>query len=158
MAHFAELDKDNKVINVIVFDNNDINKYGGDLSIGAEQWVATTPHLTAEQSITGNPGVSWKQTSYNANFRKNYGGIGNYYDAQRDAFIRIQKPFPSWTLNEDTCRWQPPQPWPNKKSYIEENGNEIFFDFDWNEENMRFQTFNSDILYYWDNINLIWKK
>jgi hypothetical protein len=158
MAHFAELDEDNKVVNVVVFNNDDINKHGGDLSVEAEKWVATTPNTTAEQSVTGKPGVRWKQTSYNSNFRKNYGGIGDYYDQQRDAFIRIQKPFPSWLLDENTCRWKAPQPWPNKNSYTDEKNNEIFFNFDWNEEFMRFQALHNNIIYYWDNINLIWKK
>ena len=44
-------------------------------------------------------------------FRKNYAGIGYIYDAQRDAFIPPQ-PFQSWTLNEDSCLWQPPMPMP----------------------------------------------
>jgi len=45
-------------------------------------------------------------------FRKNYGNIGFTYDAQRDAFIPPQ-PFPSWTINEDTCLWEPPVSFPN---------------------------------------------
>ena len=49
----------------------------------------------------------WIQTSYNGNFRKNYAGIGFTYDATRDAFIAPQ-PFPSWTLDETTCRWISP--------------------------------------------------
>ena len=56
--------------------------------------------------------MSWKQTSYNANFRKNYAGIGDTYDAVRDAFI-APKPYDSWVLNESTCRWQAPVPRPD---------------------------------------------
>jgi hypothetical protein len=51
------------------------------------------------------------QTSYNATFRKNYASEGFTYDAQRDAFIP-PKPFASWVLNEDTCRWNSPVPYP----------------------------------------------
>lgn len=71
----------------------------------------------------------WKQTSYNTNggiyyvngiesqdqskaFRKNHAGIGYYYDSIRDAFIP-PKPFPSWTLNEESCLWDSPVPYPN---------------------------------------------
>ena len=58
------------------------------------------------QSLYGADTV-WKQTSYNANFRKNYAGIGFTYDSGRDAFIP-PKPFSSWLLNETTCQWEAP--------------------------------------------------
>jgi hypothetical protein len=54
----------------------------------------------------------WVQTSYNGNFRKNYAGVGFTYDKTRDAFIPPQ-PYPSWTLNEDTCLWDAPTPHPD---------------------------------------------
>ena len=113
MAHFCELDEDNKVLRTLVFSNDDINNHGGDLSLQAEQWVATTKNLTAEQSPTNKPGIKWKQTSYNGTFRKNYGGVGYYYDESRDAFILINKPFNSWILNENTCLWEAPTPYPD---------------------------------------------
>ena len=70
-------------------------------------------------------GGNWKQTSYNANFRKNYAGIGFTYDAGRDAFIPPQ-PFSSWTLDEETCGWNPPVPRPTDgKLYL------------WNEDNQQ---------------------
>ena len=66
-------------------------------------------------------GGTWKQTSYNTRggvhtnggtpIRKNYAGIGYTYDAERDAFIP-PKPFESWVLNEDTCLWDSPTPYP----------------------------------------------
>jgi len=56
-------------------------------------------------------GGVWKQTSYNNNFRGVYAGIGYTYDAARDAFI-APKPYTSWTLNESTCRWEAPVPYP----------------------------------------------
>jgi hypothetical protein len=57
------------------------------------------------------PDTTWIQTSYNGNFRKNYAGIGYSYDLIRDAFIP-QKPYASFVLNEDTCLWEPPVPYP----------------------------------------------
>jgi len=75
--------------------------------------------IVADQDVidSGAFGSGWVQTSYNTQggqhrlggtpFRKNYAGIGYTYDSQRDAFIPPQ-PYPSWTLNEDTCLWQPP--------------------------------------------------
>jgi len=62
-------------------------------------------------------GGEWKQTSWNANFRKNYAGIGYTYDVQRDAFISPQ-PYSSWTLNEDTCLWEAPTPMPTDAIYF----------------------------------------
>jgi hypothetical protein len=79
--------------------------------------------IVADQDVidSGAFGSGWVQTSYNTQggvhvlggtpFRKNYAGIGYTYDAQRDAFIPPQ-PYPSWTLDEDTCLWQPPTPMP----------------------------------------------
>lgn len=58
-----------------------------------------------------NLGGRWVQTSYNNTIRKNFAGIGFTYDEERDAFIP-PKPFESWTLNEQTCRWQSPSPYP----------------------------------------------
>ena len=67
----------------------------------------------------------WKQTSYNANFRKNFAGIGYQYDQTRDAFIP-PKPFNSWILNETTCRWNAPVTMPTTE--LEENQY-----YSWNE-------------------------
>ena len=53
----------------------------------------------------------WIQTSYNSTFRKNYAGVGYTYDSTRDAFISPQ-PYNSWTLNEDTCQFEAPVPYP----------------------------------------------
>mgnify|MGYP003643133123 FL=1 len=60
--------------------------------------------------VDSSPG-EWIQTSYNGNFRKNYAGIGYTYDLTRDAFIPA-KPYPSWTLVEDTCQWTAPTAYP----------------------------------------------
>jgi hypothetical protein len=79
--------------------------------------------IVADQDVidSGAFGSGWVQTSYNTQggqhrlggtpFRKNYAGIGYTYDSQRDAFIPPQT-YPSWTLNEDSCLWQPPAPMP----------------------------------------------
>ena len=101
MAHFAELDENNVVKRVIVVDNKDTADANGNEveSIGV---------AFCQKLLGGN----WKQTSYNGNIRKNYAGIGYLFEAARDAFIPPQ-PFPSWTLNDDTCLWDPPVPYPN---------------------------------------------
>lgn len=97
MAHWAELDENNIVIRVTVGDNNDP---AGDEGY---QW------------LIDNLGGTWVKTSYNATIRKNFAGIGFTYDAKRDAFIPPQ-PFPSWTLDEATCQWNAPMPYPSDSS------------------------------------------
>lgn len=67
------------------------------------------------QSLFG-PTTEWKQTSYNANFRKNYAGIGFSYDPVLDAFIP-PKPYPSWVLDTSACQWQAPIPYPTDGQY-----------------------------------------
>lgn len=86
MSHWAELDQDNKVIRVLVGDNNDP---AGDEGY---QW------------LLDNLGGTWIKTSYNGNIRFNYAGIGFTYDADRDAFI-APEPEGNIGLDEKTCRW-----------------------------------------------------
>jgi len=100
MAHFAKLDENNNVLAVHVVNND----------------VITIDGVESEQAgidfLTGLHGHTlWKQTSYNGTIRKNYAGIGFTYDAGRDAFIAPQ-PWASWTLNETTCQWESPVPYP----------------------------------------------
>lgn len=111
MAHFAEIDGDMLVTRVIVVSNQELLDENG-----------------VEQEARGRAfcenllGGTWIQTSYNANFRKNYAGIGFKYDSIRDAFIP-PKPYPSWILDEDTCQWHAPVSYPDD--------GQVYF---WNEE------------------------
>jgi hypothetical protein len=102
MAHFAKLDENNLVVDVNVVNNEDVQ----DLPFPASEAVGI-------EFLTQWSGgyTNWKQTSYNANFRKHYAGIGFTYDVSRDAFIP-PKPYPSWVLEEETCVWMPPVPYP----------------------------------------------
>jgi hypothetical protein len=95
MAHFAKLDENNIVTQVIVVDNKDCSTPDGTEieSIG----VAFCQRLF---------GGNWKQTSYNGSFRKRYAGIGYTYNADLDAFVP-PKPYNSWILNEETANWDP---------------------------------------------------
>jgi hypothetical protein len=103
MANFAKLDEHNIVIDVNVVDNNVINN----LPFPESEPVGV-------QFLTEWSGgyTNWKQTSYNASFRKNFAGIGFNYSVDLDAFIP-PKPYPSWLLNTATCQWQAPIPYPN---------------------------------------------
>ena len=92
MAHFAKIE-DNIVTQVLVVPDNAEDR--------GQDYLANDLGL----------GGTWVQTSYNNRIRKNYAGVGFTYDAVRDAFI-APKPFESWVLNEDTCRWEAPIPYP----------------------------------------------
>lgn len=128
MAHFAKLGVGNIVEQVIVVHNSVITDENG-----------------IEQEKLGNDFINklyntrdvWKQTSYNGNIRKNYAGIGYQYDQQRDAFI-APKPFNSWILDENTCRWNAPIPYPitNNQNKIDEFGNPQNDFYRWNEQTL----------------------
>lgn len=104
MSHFAEIDENNLVVRVLVGNNEMLNE-------GYDWFVE-------------NLGGRWIQTSYNANFRKNYASIGFIYDEALDAFIP-PKPFDSWILDEETCQWNAPKPYPTDG-----------FTYFWNEETL----------------------
>lgn len=102
MAHFAQLDENNVVLQVIVVNNSEVLDIGGveDEAIG-----------TAFCRSLYGADTQWAQTSYSGRIRKNYAGVGFTYDVARDAFIP-PKPYASWVLNEQTCRWDAPTPYP----------------------------------------------
>lgn len=89
MSNFAEIDENGMVLRVLVGNNDDPNNDEG------YQW------------FVDNLGGTWIKTSYNGSIRKNYAGTGYFYDKNLDAFIP-PKPFISWILNEETCRWESP--------------------------------------------------
>jgi len=88
MSHFAKIDENNIVTQVIVAEQDFI-----------------------DSGVVGDS-VDWIKTSYTSSIRKNYAGIGYTYDADKDAFIS-PKPFDSWTLDEDSCQWEPPESYPD---------------------------------------------
>jgi len=97
MAHFAILKKGNIVEQVVVVSN--------DIAITEQDGIEFLRTLYKDKHL---PII---QTSYNNNIRKNFAGIGYQYNQQRDAFI-APKPFNSWILNENTCRWEAPIAYP----------------------------------------------
>ena len=111
MAHFATIDNStNKVINVEVVNNAVITD-----SDGNEQEQLGIDFL---EQIHGGGGVTYKQTFYNNNIRKNYACVGGTYDADKDAFIdprplREGIVFNSWVLNTTTCKWEAPVSYPS---------------------------------------------
>jgi hypothetical protein len=100
MAHFAQIDENNVVTQVIVVANKDTADANG----VEKEYIGAA---FCEKLFGG----TWKQTSYNGTIRKNYAGIGYTYNADIDAFVP-PKPFPSWVLNNDTAQWEAPTPMP----------------------------------------------
>jgi hypothetical protein len=90
MSHWAEIDENNIVLRVLVGNNSEPDE---------------------GEAFMNSLGGTWVKTSYNGNIRKNYAGIGMSYDAERDAFI-APKPYDSWILDEETCRWEAPVAYP----------------------------------------------
>ena len=100
MAHFAKLDSNNIVTQVLVVNNDVILKADG-----------TESELKGKQFLNATFGsATWVQTSYNGSFRKQYAGIGYTYDSTKDKFIAPQ-PFASWALDSNDD-WQAPTPYP----------------------------------------------
>ena len=102
MAHYAFLDSNNIVTEVITgIDETELIE-----GLHPEIWYGNFRNQTC------------KRTSYNGNYRKNYAGIGYTYDPERDAFI-APKPFSKWVINETTCQWEAPTPYPtDHKRYV----------------------------------------
>jgi len=132
MGHFAKIIQvDNQYIvdTVIVADPEDIESgIHGPIS----DWVQTSYNTRAgKHYITNTQQLSEDQSKA---LRKNYAGIGYIYDPIRDAFYP-PKPFPSHTLNEETCMWEAPVPYPSDRGQRDANGNVI--DYYWNEETLQ---------------------
>ena len=135
MAHFAKLDENNIVIDVLVVNNEVILKTDG-----------TESEYKGKVFLNGLFGsATWVQTSYNNNFRKQYARIGMFYDETNDVFI-LPQPFNSWSLDEN-FDWQPPTPYPTDRKVYEWNEEQLQWDciinvpypddgqyYAWNEE------------------------
>jgi hypothetical protein len=112
MAHFAQINSNNIVERVIVVNNEDCKDKSGNES-----------EAVGSAFCNSLLGGTWKQTSYNAKFRKNYAGPGFTYNEELDAFIP-PKTYSKWVLNEETCQWEAPVPRPEGSSNYSWNDNE----------------------------------
>jgi len=121
MAHFAQLDENNIVTQVIVVSNEDIKDMNG-----IESEVIGIGFC---KKVLGS-NTNWKQTSYNGNFRVRYAGIGFSYNEELDAFVP-PKPYDSWILNVDTVSWESPIGL-SPELTEEQNASKSFYD--WDEE------------------------
>ena len=129
MAYYAVLDDNNFVIDMkSAGHENDWNAEIGwynELGIVCKRTSYNTRGGVHYQSDNNTPSIDQSKA-----YRKNYAGIGYYYDSIRDAFIP-PKPFPSWILNEDSCLWDSPVPYPT-------DGN----NYTWNEDILNWELIN----------------
>ena len=152
MAHFAELDSKTDptgftsdthlVVKRVVVVGNDISAGGGtlednDMHVDGETWC-----------VDFFGGGTWKQTSYNHNFRKQYAGTGYVYNASKNKFLRPQ-PFASWAL-DGSDDWQAPVTYPN--------GDQSAYRISWDEDNLRWlgNKLSDNSNYRWDADNTQW--
>lgn len=121
MSHWAEIDENNIVLRVLIGDDNDPNGdegYQWLLDNLGGRWIKTSYNTYG--GVHYDPETKEPSTDQSKALRKNYAGIGHKYDEDLDAFIP-QQPYPSWTLNTETCIWEAPIPRP-------------FEEYSWNED------------------------
>ena len=123
MAHFAQLDSDNIVTQVIVVNNEDC--------LDADGNESEAVGIAFCQDLLGAD-TNWVQTSYNDNIRFRYAGIGYKYDSTNDVFYR-QSPFPSWVLDTSAWEWKPPVALPDDVVSNVDNPTERVR-YDWDED------------------------
>ena len=152
MAHFAELESKTDptgftsdthlIVKRVVVVGNDVEANGGklednDMHVDGETWC-----------VNFFGGGTWKQTSYNNNFRKQYAGIGYVYNASKNKFLTPQ-PYASWAL-DGSDDWQAPVTYPA--------GDQSAYSISWDEDNLRWlgtkKSDNSN--YRWDADNTQW--
>jgi hypothetical protein len=136
MAHYAFLDDNNIVTEVIVGRDED------EVVDGISDWEAYYGEFRGQRCVRAsynteggvhyfyNDTLETKEASADQSkaFRKNYAGIGFTYDESRDAFIP-PSPYPSWVLNEDTCLWEAPIPYPDDGTdYIWDESTELWIE------------------------------
>jgi len=151
MAHFAELNSSNEVLQVVVISNTDVDANGGDRSSQAETFVASLVPFNSG-------GASWKQTSYSGSFRKQFAGIGHLYNSSLDKFT-LPKPYTSWTLDSNGD-WKAPVTYPS----VSEIGSLTAFP-SWDEPNLKWlgstwssniEHFETETQYTWNASSLAW--
>ena len=110
MSHFAHV-VNKKVVSVIVAEQEFINTLPN-----PEEFIQTSYNTFGGVHYEPNTFPRVASADQSKSLRKNYAGIGFTYDSDKDAFI-APKPYPSWTLNENTCQWEPPVPLPNDDKF-----------------------------------------
>lgn len=156
MAHFCQLDEDNKVLQVIVVDNKNLLDENG-----VEQESIGIDYIT--KNICNGVVLKWKQTSRSGKFRKNFAGKDYKYDEVNDVFIKPKR-YPSWSLDSN-FDWKAPVEYPSVSTYLF-NGEITNFEISWDEDNKRWQGIKRDLIngavisdrFIWNSETLEWTK
>jgi hypothetical protein len=123
MAHFAQIDSDNIVINVIVVSNDDcLDSDGSESKLG----IAFCKNLLGADT-------NWVRTSYNNNIRSHYASVGMKYDSTNDVFYNPSSPYPSWVLNTSTWDWDAPVAIPDDTGVDDADNPTEFVSYTWDE-------------------------
>lgn len=160
MAHYAKLDDNNQVINVVVVDNDK------ELKDGVEDEATGIAYLTGIHGYT-----NWKKTSYNTlynehalggtPFRGNYACISGHYYPEHDIFMEV-KPYDSWTLNTSNAKWTPPVDYPTVlKSDPDSDDLSTQYGYNWDENNQRWictddDTVTGNVTHIWNPSTSAW--
>jgi|DEB0MinimDraft_10_1074344.scaffolds.fasta_scaffold41636_2 hypothetical protein len=129
MAHFAKLDTDNVVLNVLVVNNSDMLDENGQESEavgiqflqnleGWQYWKQTS--YNTKEGVYYDPNTNLPASDQSKAFRANFAGIGMVYDAEFDIFRQASKPFPSWILNTTKGIYEAPVPEPEPIKNIDQ--------------------------------------
>jgi len=121
MSHFAKVN--NGIVQQVIVAEPEFFQTFVDTSPG--QWIQTS--YNTRGGVHYNPNSNEPSGDQTKSLRKNYAGIGYTYDRERDAFIP-PKPFQSWSLNDDTCLWESPVPYPNDGELYTWNEEETSWD------------------------------
>ena len=135
MAHFAELDSNNKVLRVLAVDNEHVPS---DMHVDGETWCAN--NIVEDPSIAyvngSYPGVAWKQTSLSGSFRRRHAGVGGYFvDDGGTGYFVAPKPHSDWVLQADGS-WKEPVDFPSVISYTKDSV-EYYYHIYWDQANTR---------------------
>jgi len=136
MAHFAELDSNKKVLRVNVVDDSNVS---ADMAVDGETWCAN--NIPEDPTITyvdgAYPGVAWKQTSYNHNFRKRFACIDGYFiDDGGNGYFTAIKPHSNWVLSSVDGAYYEPVAQPTVTTY-EDGGKTYEYNLSWDQDNTR---------------------
>jgi hypothetical protein len=170
MAHYAKIGLNNKVIQVVPFDDNKILNANGveqeevgrqilENETGWPLWIKCSIGTFENKHYTFNSdGSRSLSTDQSKAFRGNFPALGSLWDEENNIFFPV-KNYPSWQKDTLNCKWQAPVPYPSVTTFVE---NEITFEYDifWNEEQQRWESktgkSNSGIDKYWNSSTLSW--
>jgi len=137
MAHFAELDANEKVLRVVAVDNSNVS---ADMATDGETYCDNNMVEDPNIQYVGGvyPGVAWKQTSYNHNFRKRFAVVGGYFvDDSGEGYFTTDKQYPDWVLNVTDGAYYPPLAKPSVDTYTEDSKT-YQYDVNWDQDNKRY--------------------